>query len=143
MNNKNVWTAVFNVRKEIKTIIKDGDNPAMRSKYATVKGIMDELQPLFEKHNLLFSSEFGTMNDQPGVISHLLWLGGENIESIDIFFPIKEVADSQRMGAAMTYARRYNLGALFNLTFEEDDDTGDSVVPAKATMKVAPTKLNF
>lgn len=142
MENKNIWTAVFNVRKEIKTITTDGDNPMFRSKYATLAGIMETLQPLFEKYNLLYTSEFGKDGEQPGVFSHLIYLGDE-IEKVTVFFPVKEVADSQKMGSAMTYGRRYNLGALFNLTFEEDDDTGDSVVPAKTTVKVAPTKLNF
>lgn len=140
MKSKNIWSAVFEVRKAVKVITKDGDNPAFRSKYATLAGIMEILQPLFEEHNLLFTSEFGKMEEQPGVVSHLIWLGGEELEQIDLFFPIREITDSQKMGSAMTYGRRYNLGALFNLTFEEDDDAGDSV---KATVKKAPQPLNF
>lgn len=140
MNNSNILKAVFEIRKDLKNIVADGNNPSVRSKYATIKGIMEILQPEFNKHNLLFTSEFGTLNEQPGVLSHLIWLGGAEIEHMDMFFPIKEIADSQRMGAAMTYGRRYNLGALFNLTFEEDDDTGDTVKP---TVKKAPQPLNF
>ena len=140
MNNSNILKAIFEIRKDLKNIVADGSNPSVRSKYATIKGIMEILQPEFNKHNLLFTSEFGKYNEQPGVLSHLIWLGGAEIERIDMFFPIKEIADSQRMGAAMTYGRRYNLGALFNLTFEEDDDTGDSEKPV---VKKAPQPLNF
>lgn len=140
MNNTNILKAIFEIRKDLKNIVADGSNPSVRAKYATIKGIMEILQPEFNKHNLLFTSEFGTLNEQPGVLSHLIWLGGAETERIDLFFPIKEIADSQRMGAAMTYGRRYNLGALFNLTFEEDDDTGDTEKPVA---KKEPQPLNF
>ena len=140
MNNKNLLKAIFDIRSQIKTIAQDGNNPAFRSKYATLKGIMDVLQPLFDEHKLLFYSEFGQVEEQPGVISHLIWIGGEEPEAMSVFFPIREIVDSQKMGAAMTYGRRYNLGAIFNLTFDEDDDKGDSIEPV---MKVAPKPITF
>lgn len=54
-------------------------------------------------------------------------------ESRSSVLPINSNLDPQRLGSAITYFKRYNLGALLNLIIEWEDDDG-----ALATKKQAP-----
>lgn len=62
---------------------------------------------------------------------------GENVVSR---FPIGDTSNPQKVGSAITYAKRYNLGQLFNIITDEDDDGN------KASVKSEPgefDKKNF
>ena len=57
----------------------------------------------------------------------------ESWESRSSVLPINSNLDPQKLGSAITYYKRYNLGALLNLIIEGEDDDG-----ALATKKQAP-----
>src|SRR5262249_21861943 len=58
---------------------------------------------------------------------------GEWIASDWPVCPIAETANPQRMGAALTYARRYALFTLVGIAGEDDLDAPDICVPAPMT----------
>jgi len=140
-----LFKALANVKKELSVITTDNANPVYQGAgYATLHNIMSVLQPLLDKNNLVLYSEFIKYTDADGwcVRTTLVHTGDKEMHKVNVDFPVERVADSQNNGKVMTYARRYNIGALFNLTFEDDkddDDTGDTKVTAKTT----PTPLKF
>lgn len=140
-----LFKALANVKKELSVITTDNANPVYQGAgYATLHNIMSVLQPLLDKNNLVLYSQFVKHQDtnEWGVRTTLVHYGENEMHSLFVDFPVERVADSQNNGKVMTYARRYNIGALFNLTFEDDkddDDTGDTKVTAKTT----PTPLKF
>lgn len=138
-----LFKAVLSVRKQITNISKDATSPL--NKYASLHNIMQALQPLLNENNLVVYHEFKKTEDGIlNVITNLVYVGDNDMHTLKVEFPVKEVADSQTMGKAMTYARRYNITALFNLTFiddKDDNDYGDS--PAKKVTKVAPKPISF
>ena len=138
-----LFKAVLQAKQEISTITKDATSPL--NKYASLHNIMQSLQPVLDKHNLVIYHEFKKTDDGIlNVITNLVHVGDKEMHTLSVDFPVKEVLDSQTMGKAMTYARRYNITALFNLTFiddKDDNDYGDT--PQKKTMKVAPKPLSF
>jgi len=137
-----LFKALANVKKELSVITTDNANPVYNAGYATLHNIMGVLQPLLDKNNLVLFSQFVKENDNWVVRTTLVHIDENDTHSIFVDFPVERVADSQNNGKVMTYARRYNIGALFNLTFEDDkddDDTGDT----KTTTKVAPKPLKF
>lgn len=140
-----LFKALANVKKELSVITTDNVNPVYSgSGYATLHNIMTVLQPLLDKNDLVLFSQFikDPESDKWAVRTTLVHYGESDMHSLFVDFPVERVADSQNNGKVMTYARRYNIGALFNLTFEDDkddDDTGDT----KQTAKVAPTPLKF
>jgi len=140
-----LFKALANVKKELSVITTDNANPVYNGHgYATLYNIMSVLQPLLDKNDLVLYSEFIKYTDTTGwaVRTTLVHTGEKEMHELRVDFPVDRVADSQNNGKVMTYARRYNIGALFNLTFEDDkddDDTGDT----KQITKTAPTPLKF
>lgn len=138
----NLFRAIMNVRAEAsEPIVAENINPMYSKKYATLQAIMSFLGPIMLKNNLLFVSRFCKVNDVWGVLSELVWVGEKETESISAFFPGDRIADAQQMGKMYTYARRYNLTALLNLTFVEDSDDDDGNELHSKTVKVAPKAL--
>ena len=142
---KNLMKAIAKVQAEAPVIKVDAKNPMYQGKkYATIKQIMDTIKPLLVKNDLLFTSCFAYRDEQWGVLSSLVWVGDNNIETAEAFFPMERVADPQQLGKLATYARRYNLTSLLNLCFEDDDDDDDgNSFAGKKTTKVAPKPLNL
>ena len=109
---------------------------------------MAVVKPLMEENNLVFTSCFDYRNEQWGLLSSLVHIPEKTdvtmLAKIEAFFPMEKIADPQQLGKLATYARRYNLTSLLNLTFEDDDDDddGNSFVKAKVT-KTKPTPLKL
>src|ERR1700757_5462573 len=67
------------------------------------------------------------------LITTLAHASGEWVASDWPVCPIAETANPQRMGAALTYARRYALFTLVGIAGEDDLDAPDICVPAPVT----------
>lgn len=146
MTNKNLMSAIAQVQSEAPVIKVDAKNPMYQGKkYATIKQIMDTINPLLKKNHLVFTSYFDFRNEQWGMLSKLVWVGDSELEEIEAFFPMERVADPQQLGKLATYARRYNLTSLLNLCFEDDDDDddGNSFAKKSSTPKKQPTPINL
>jgi hypothetical protein len=66
---------------------------------------------------------------------------GEWIASDWPVCPVAETANPQRMGAALTYARRYALFTLVGIAGEDDLDAPDICAPAPATGPLGKTRM--
>src|SRR5262252_374555 len=66
---------------------------------------------------------------------------GEWIASDWPVCPVVETANPHRMGAALTYARRYALFTLVGIAGEDDLDAPDSCAPAAATGPLGKTRM--
>tara|TARA_Y100000310_G_scaffold1864_1_gene2355 strand:- start:3282 stop:3758 length:477 start_codon:yes stop_codon:yes gene_type:complete len=95
---------------------KGAENPFFKSKYATLDSIVEILMPLLKEHGLLIYH--GTI--QREVVTRVIDV--ESGESIQSSFPLPTLEDPQKIGSAITYARRYNIVQLFNLVTDDDDD---------------------
>lgn len=138
-----LFKAVLQAKQEISTITKDATSPL--NKYASLYNIMQALQPVLDKYNLVVYHAFEKTEDGVlKVVTHLVHVGEKETHALRAEFPIKEVQDSQTMGKAMTYARRYNITGLFNLTFVDDKDDNDyGDTKTTKTTKVAPKPISF
>ena len=108
------------------TMSKNADNPFFKSKYLSLEKLLAELNPILKKHQLVV---FHTMR-LGGVVTSLVDVEGE--EFIESTFPIQEGIEPQKVGSAITYAKRYNLGMIFNIITDEDDDGNVASMEKKA-----------
>jgi hypothetical protein len=117
--------ALIKFHFEVGKIKKDADNPFFKSKYASLSNILDVVTPA------LIASDLVVVQMPVGegkLRTILLHASGENIESE---FDMKIVKnDPQSLGSAITYARRYAIGAILSLNIDDDDDANSATPQA-------------
>ena len=121
-----LFTALAKARKAFKPVIKRSSNPFFKSKYADLAEILDatvdslsdnglsvlQLPSMDESGHVVITTVIGHSSGQ--------WMEGS------LPMPVSK-ADAQGTGSAITYGRRYALGALLNVASELDDDAEAAV----------------
>jgi hypothetical protein len=102
---------------EVEAIVKDAKNPFFKSKYVSLNAIIKGIRAPLAKHGLSFA-QFPSGDN--GLTTILMHSSGEYLEDTVNTQPVKN--DPQAIGSAITYMRRYALGAVLGLNIEDDDD---------------------
>lgn len=114
---KSISAALVAFHKEVGKISKDSTNPFFKSKYASLSNILDGInEPLHNNGLAIVQFPEG----EYGLTTRLLHTSGEWMESTYQMKSVKETP--QDRGSAMTYQRRYAVGAILSLNIDEDDD---------------------
>ena len=121
---------LFLLRKEIGSISKDTTNPFYNSKYFDINTLIDQLDPLLEKHGVLLT---------PPQEDGFQWTILECIDSGETRRSSLELPDEQnpqKLGSCITYYRRYTLSSMLGLKAEDDDgNLASKSTPAKRIKK--------
>ncbi len=114
---KEIAKALVGFHKEVGKIAKDSKNPFFKSSYASLSNILDGISdPL--NNNGLAVVQFP--DGEAGLTTRLVHISGEWMEAT---YPMRSVKETpQDRGSALTYQRRYALGAVLSLNIDEDDD---------------------
>ena len=107
--------ALIKAKKSFKKISKDAVNPYFKSKYATLDAVLEATESALAEQGLTI------VQVVEGYILQT-FLYHESGEFIQSNYPLPETTDSQKLGAAITYARRYAICAMLSITADEDDD---------------------
>lgn len=127
---------LFNVKCD--KVKKDSTNPYFKNKYASLGTILSTIEIPLQESGLVFS-QFPT--DTNGLTTILIHVEtGEYIQSSYIM-PVSKQNDPQAVGSAITYARRYALGAILALNIDEDDDGNSAAHPVKSESKPQTTPV--
>lgn len=132
---KNIAQALSEFHKRIGKIKKEANNPFFKSKYASLSNILDNIDTPLSESNLVVT-QFPTANN--GLTTILIHTeSGEYMQDTYDMHPVKN--DPQSIGSAITYARRYALGAILSLNIDDDDDGNAASQTGKATSTIAKT----
>ena len=114
---KNLAIALAKFQSSMVAVKKGATNPFFKSKYADLASIIDAIKKPLADVGLAFT-QFPTGDG--GLTTVLMHESGEWLEDTFTMKP----ADSkpQSIGSAITYARRYALGAVLGIATEADDD---------------------
>ena len=124
---KNILSAIAKAKVSFPPIVKDAKNPHFRQMYATLGAILSAVEmPLIENGVVIIHEQIATDGGWLLQTSLVHW---ESEEAIKTVFPVAG-ADPQKLGSALTYARRYNVLNLLNLSTEDDDGNAASQPPA-------------
>lgn len=116
----NVKDIILKIQKEVKKVEKDGNNPHHNSKYPTLEGVLDVLNPHFEANQLLVT-QFSKWDKEKGWVLETM-LEAEDSRSYELPLLGLDVKNPmQGLGSAMTYGRRYSLMGIFKLSPTDDD----------------------
>lgn len=139
VDDKKVFhNALLNLHKDIEAFKKDEANPFFKSKYVPLPKMLRTLKPIAQKHGFILSQYTDVANTQQGIVNVVFSslvhadTGLSDIAKLSI----EAQPDMQKLGGAITYARRYTLSSL--LALEEADDDGETAVgraPKKKTVK--------
>jgi hypothetical protein len=128
--------ALAEVKKEVGTLSKTETNPFFKSKYFDINSLIQQVDPLLEKNNLLLLQPIEN-NKVRSVIYHIE--SGENVISE---MDLPNLQDPQKLGSAITYYRRYTLQSLLGLQ-AEDDDGNKASAPVKPKLGIADYTNNL
>lgn len=119
------------------TLKKDGTNPHFRSSYVTLNEVLEKVKkPLNDMGIVIIQSP-----NKEGLWTKLLDTetvksakNGEievkEVDWVESFTPFVGATDMQKLGGAITYARRYSLISMLGLEDEDDDGEVASGKPA-------------
>jgi len=119
--------ALSKAQGEMQAAIKDKINPFFKSSYADLGSVWDAARPVLSKYGLCVIQTTEIIADGSKIIlvTTLAHTSGQWVKSYLPLNPSKN--DSQGIGAAITYLRRYSLSAIVGVVCDEDDD-GETVV---------------
>jgi hypothetical protein len=115
---------------EIENAVKNSANPHFRSKYADLAEIINTVRPVFARHGLAVVQSPSYDGGIASVTTMLTHKSGQWIR--DTASAPASKLDSQGIGSATTYLRRYSLAAFAGIAQEDDDGNAASRKPAAA-----------
>ncbi|GGA56725.1 single-stranded DNA-binding protein [Kroppenstedtia guangzhouensis] len=134
-----ICKALVGFHSEVGRITKDGTNPHLKNRYATIDQIIEEIRPILATHGL-FILQLPT-NTEAGEIqmtTRIYHTSGQWMESpVLTLKPQKQ--DAQGIGSAVTYARRYSLTSFLSLNTGDDDD-GEAASNGGGNRKQSPAR---
>ena len=135
----------------VATIRTDGPGPAERSfRYAPLSSGLDIVRKTLSQHEIA-TVQTTAIDQSAGIVNLTTVLAHASGEWIASDWPvcaISETATPRRMGAALTYARRYALFTLVGIAGEDDIDAPDLKAPlpggseAEKPALTSPGRLN-
>lgn len=119
----NLMKAMIASAPEIRSIAKN--KQAYGYKYATLDSLIDMLRDVLPKHGLWFT-QIPTRSEEESVLTtRVFHESGEWLEE-SILMTDTELQgksnDTQKLGASITYFRRYVLSSIFGVSADEDVD---------------------
>ena len=119
-----IFPALIKAQSEMGKAKKTSNNPFFKSKYADLSEIIDVTKDVLTANGLGIIQSPGGNGAQITVTARIIHISGQWVEDTLTLNATKN--DPQQAGSAITYGRRYQLAALFNIAQEDDDGNGAS-----------------
>ena len=147
MVDKKVLNAYNKLVLEINALQKDKDNPYFKSKYVDLNQILEEVKKKVQEAGFCMPQTVrnGVLNGviQTYLHTELIWVETGEV-FLDCDLPLVGIGDMQKLGSAITYARRYSLLPMLQLQCEDDDgNEASGQVPQKKGYDALETMDEF
>lgn len=107
--------------------------------YASLDDIMHQIKPLLSEHGLAVTYSAG-ITDGGQLTAKCRIHHGTHVEESEITLPVPaqmRVNDTQKMGAALSYAKRYALCAALNIIVSDEDRDGEGLLETVSEEHIA------
>ena len=140
----NLKTAMLEFQKLAVTAKKDGKNPHFRSNYSTLESVITAVNQ-GNQFGLYFTQEIDYVyvshmetKSEVVVVTTVRHTNDDNtyVSKLPIILTQTNMENPQKIGSAITYAKRYTLQSVYGLPSEDDD--GNKA--AEPTIKVSNSK---
>ena len=136
----NLRSAMLEFQKLSVTAKKDGKNPHFRSNYSKLESVIEAVNQ-GNQFGLFFTQEIEVKNYQKDivVVTTVLHIDDDNtyVSKLPILLDDVSMKNPQKIGSAITYAKRYTLQAVYGLP-SEDDDGNEASKPSINISKPKP-----
>jgi len=112
---KNIYQKLAEISEQDIKVEKDAKNPFFKSNYTTLNEVLGKIKSALLEKGLLI-----IQNPQKEGLETII-IDTETGEQVSSFVPYFGVVDMQKLGGAITYARRYALISMLGLESEDDD----------------------
>jgi hypothetical protein len=139
-----LFAKVLKVKEAMGKVSKESNNPFFKSKYADLDAHLDLIEPLLHANGLVLTQS--THAAAGGNIVQSRITDTTTAAFMDSTLGVGEHKDMQKLGGAITYARRYTLSALLAIGAEDDDGntaSGKTSKPAKAAKSAKAATNDF
>lgn len=140
--------ALCKAKKDFKPITRDGKNPFLNNKYATLDAIVNATENALNSNGLVIMHHQELIDDNKFLVTELIHESGQikstetcMNEYIQVSMNEKgnaKITPIQIFGSAITYLKRYHISELLNVAIDEDID-GNSPDTGKAKPKNNPS----
>lgn len=118
---KSITAALISAKANFKSIHKNKVNPHFKNKYADLDSILESVSPALCEAGLLLTQPTKLLESGLTVLVTKI-THAESGESIESELLITIPGDPQKLGAVMTYYRRFSLCSLLAIAPDDDDD---------------------
>lgn len=131
---KNIYTKLLEFQRLGISIKKGSINPHFKNEYADINEVLDKVKkPLNDMGVVIIQSpeSFNNIGQNFQGLKTVLY-DTESGTYVESHTPFINPSDMQKLGGAITYARRYSLIAMLGLEDEDDDGEKASTDTGKA-----------
>jgi hypothetical protein len=141
MAEKTLVQALVKAQSEMGHAVFDQVNPQFKSRFASLKSVIDAAKPALNANGIAFIQRSIPMENGISVET-VLYGYGEEIPTGPVPVPAQKIT-AQGYGSAMTYAKRYSLAMAVGIAADEDDDGEAAEVekPQSAPKKTKPKPI--
>lgn len=135
--------AVASIKASLTAVKKDSENSYIGNRFASLNAHLQLVEPLVRENGCIlsqptiFDARTG-QNVQVTKITH-----AESGQSVEASLSLGQQTDMQKLGSAITYARRYTLSALLGMQAEDDDGNVASGIKSVAKKVKVNNKGDF
>lgn len=120
-----IYKKLFKVTSTLDKVSKDSKNPFFGSRYFDINQLIEAVRPALIAEDLLLLQPI----EGNAVGTRIVDI--DSGEFVEAFLPLPDLQDPQKIGACITYYRRFTLGSLIGVE-AEDLDGADAVGHVKA-----------
>ena len=122
MSTENIYSALSQFRSKVKQPTKSANNPFFHSTYVTLEGVMQAVDEATAGTGLSYIQQIKNLKSGEVAVQTVIYHdSGDSIESG--WLALKpEKQTPQGYGSSITYAKRYQLAAMFGISSDIDDD---------------------
>lgn len=121
-SNDVFYTALIAATAEIGAgVVRGSVNPHFKNRYADLSAVSELIKPVLAKHGLAIIQSPGDIIEGKLTMNATLLHESGRTLYFEMQLPIGDKLTPQALGSAITYARRYQLKAIFCLADVDDD----------------------
>ena len=120
MKETNLIESLVKAQSEMTHAAFDQTNPHFKSKFASLKSVIDAIKPALNNNGIFFMQVSHPLDNGVG-IETIFCKADEKLSTGVVMVPVDK-ANAQGLGSALTYAKRYSLAMACGIAADVDDD---------------------